>query len=81
MDISQFPERFRAKVLSSIVRNSRLGIAIRFGKLEGEVLPLSVQQEPTSPERMPPCQLEEVARLAFLAFNGLPYDLRIQVGG
>jgi len=52
MDISQFPERFRAKVLSSIVRNSRLGIAIRFGKLEGEVLPLSVQQEPTSPERM-----------------------------
>jgi hypothetical protein len=78
MDLSQFPERFRAKVLSSIVRNNRLGIAIRFGKLEGEVLPLSVRQEPSSMERMPSSKLEEVARLAF---NGMPYDLRIQIGG
>jgi len=78
MDLSQFPERFRARVLSGIVRNSRLGIAIRFGKLEGEVLPLSVRQEATAPDRMQPSQLEEVARSAF---NGLPYDLRIQVGG
>lgn len=78
MDISQFPERFRARVLSGIVRNSRLGIAIRFGELEGEVLPLSVRQEPTSRKRMLPSQLEEVARTAF---SGLPYDLRIQIGG
>ncbi len=78
MDLSQFPERFRARVLSGIVRNSRLGIAIRFGKLEGEVLPLSVHQEPTSHERLPASHLEEAARSAF---NGLPYDLRIQIGG
>lgn len=78
MDISQFPERFRAKVLSGIVRNRRLGIAIRFGKLEGQVLPLSVRQENATPEPMQPAQLEEVARTAF---NELPYDLRIQIGG
>ncbi len=77
MNISQFPERFRARVLSGIVRNSRLGIAIRFGELEGKVLPLSVRQEPTASERLPAAHLEKAARSAF---NDLPYDLRIMVG-
>jgi hypothetical protein len=75
MDLSQFPERFRARVLSGIVRSSRLGIAIRFGKLEGEILPLSVSQASTIPP-VSPDQLEEVARTAFAA---LPYDLRIRI--
>ncbi|MFK8163602.1 MAG: hypothetical protein AB8H12_14225 [Lewinella sp.] len=77
MDLSQFPEHFRAHVLSCIIRNNRKGIAIRFGKLEGQVLPLSVRQEPLQPEALPPHELENVARLAF---SHLPYDLRIQVG-
>jgi hypothetical protein len=78
MNLTQFPERFRARVLSGIVRNSRLGIAIRFGELEGEVLPLSVEQACKTSERLPAAKLKEVARSAF---DGLPYDLRIQVGG
>jgi len=77
MDLSQFPERFRAHVLSCIVRNSRKGIAIRFGKLEGQVLPLSICQESLQVEILPPHELENVARMAF---SRLPYDLRIQVG-
>lgn len=77
MDLSQFPERFRARVLSSIVRNGRMGIAIRFGKLEGEVLPLSVSQVPAEQQLLPPAELEQAARSAFA---NLPYDLRIQIG-
>jgi hypothetical protein len=77
MDLSQFPERFRAHVLSCIVRNNRKGIAIRFGKLEGQVLPLSIRQESRQPEAIPPHELENVARMAF---SRLPYDLRIKVG-
>lgn len=77
MDLSQFPERFRAHVLSGIVRNSRKGIAIRFGELEGSILPLSVRQEALQPEILPPHELERMARLAFAR---LPYDLRINVG-
>ncbi len=75
MNLNQFPERFRARVLSGIVRSSRVGIAIRFGKLEGETLPLSVSQA-ASDSPVAPAELEEVARTAFAA---LPYDLRIQV--
>jgi len=76
MDLSQFPERFRARVLSGIVRSSRVGIAIRFGELDGEILPLSVSKVPTFSSAVAPAELEEVARSAFSA---LPYDLRIQV--
>ncbi|TXF91267.1 hypothetical protein FUA23_03320 [Neolewinella aurantiaca] len=78
MDLSQFPERFRAKVLSNIVRNSRLGIAIRFGKLKGQVLPLSIHQEVPSPNPLHPSQLEALARTAF---HELPYELQIKTGG
>lgn len=74
MNLSQFPERFRASVLSSIVRNNRQGIFIRFGELEGSVLPLSVQQT-ASEGSLPPAELEQVARAAF---SNLPYDLRIE---
>lgn len=75
MNLSQFPERFRARVLSGIVRSRQIGVAIRFGKLEGETLPLSVSQE-TSISPVSQADLEQVARTAFAA---LPYDLRIQV--
>lgn len=75
MDLSQFPERFRARVLSGIVRSRRVGIAIRFGKLDGATLPLSVSQEAAFTP-VAPAEMEEVARSAFSA---LPYDLRIQV--
>jgi len=74
MNISQFPERFRARVLSSIVRHNREGIFIRFGKLEGDTLPLSVQQQ-TSEQILPPAELEQRARAAFA---NLPYNLRIE---
>jgi hypothetical protein len=77
MDLSQFPERFRGHVLSCIVRNNRKGISIRFGKLEGEVLPLSVRQDFPQPEVLLPNELENVARMAF---SQLPYDLIIKVG-
>jgi|AntRauTorckE5430_2_1112549.scaffolds.fasta_scaffold02696_2 hypothetical protein len=77
MDFSQFPERFRARLLSSIVRNGRRGIAIRFGKLEGKVLPLLVSQTVAEQQELPPAELEQVARSAFA---NLPYDLRIQIG-
>lgn len=77
MDLSQFPERFRAHVLSGIVRNSRQGIAIRFGKLEGEVLPLSVRQECVARGTLLPQELEQLARKSFA---NLPYDLQIKIG-
>ena len=73
MNLSQFPERLRARVLSSIVRHHREGIFIRFGELEGSVLPLSVQQKMTDTV-LPPAELEQRARAAFA---NLPYDLRI----
>lgn len=77
MDLSQFPEHFRALVLSGIVRNSRRGIAIRFGKLEGQVLPLLVRQECLKQGELLPHELEQVARTTF---SNLPYDLQIKVG-
>ncbi|MEO0733348.1 MAG: hypothetical protein AAFZ52_10975 [Bacteroidota bacterium] len=64
----------RARVLSSIVRHNREGIFIRFGKLEGGVLPLSVQQNDET--ALPPAELEQRARAAFA---NLPYDLRIEM--
>jgi len=76
MDLSQFPERFRARVLSSIVRHGRMGIAIRFGRLEGETLPLLISRQPTAREDMSPAELEAVAREAF---STLPYHLRIKI--
>lgn len=77
VDLSQFPERFRSKVLSTVVRNMRAGVAIRFGALEGETLPLTVQQTDfTSGGTLPTEELEQRARAAF---SNLPYRLRIQV--
>ncbi len=76
MDFSQFPERVRAHVLSGIVRNSRRGIAIRFGKIQDGVLPLSIRQEKVSSPALAPGELELLARRTFA---NLPYDLRINV--
>lgn len=77
MDLSQFPERFRSKVLSTVVRNMRAGIAIRFGALEGETLPLTVQQTDfTAGGTLASEELEQRARAAF---SSLPYQLSIQV--
>ena len=77
MDLSQFPERFRARVLAGVVRNSRLGIAMRFGELQGQTLPLHVKQEATAPAVLPPSELEQLARSTFAT---LPYELQIRVG-
>ena len=76
MDLSQFPERVRAHVLSGIVRNSRKGIAIRFGEIKDGILPLSIRQEPVSSPVLAPGELETLARTTFA---NLPYDLRIHV--
>ena len=74
MDFSQFPERLRGRVLSTVVRNMRAGIAIRFGTLRAGVLPLTVQQVDTSqlPE-LPKDVLEDRARAEF---SSLPYELK-----
>lgn len=77
MNLSQFPERLRARVLSSIVRYGRAGIAFRVGELEGEVLPLTVAQVPSSPG--PPLPPQELERQARVAFGTLPYTLHIEV--
>lgn len=77
MDLNQFPERLRARVLAGIVRNSRVGIAIRLGRLDGETLSLRVSQEAPAVRPLPPAELEQVARTTFAT---LPYELRIQVG-
>ncbi len=76
MDLSQFPERVRAHVLSGIIRNSRRGIAIRFGKLKDGVLPLSIRQEAVATPALAPVELENLARTTFAS---LPYDLQIIV--
>ena len=74
MDFSQFPERFRAKVLSTVVRNMRAGVSIRFGELREGVLPLTVQQTDTTGRgELSRRELENLARDAFAT---LPYKLR-----
>jgi len=78
MDISQFPEHFRAHVLSGIVRSSRAGISIRFGKLEGKVLPVMIKQVlDGSQTQLLPEELEYRARTTF---SKLPYEFRIRMG-
>lgn len=72
MNLSQFPERYRAQVLSGIVRNHRAGIAVRFGDLEGRVLPLTVRRDKPTAAALPPTELEQLARSAF---GDLPYEL------
>ena len=76
MNLSQFPERFRARVLASVVRHGRQGIAIRFGELDGQTLPLVVSQEPTRTPALPAADLESLARTTFAS---LPYELRVRV--
>lgn len=77
MNLSQFPERLRSRVLSTVVRNLRAGYSIRLGKLKGEVLPLTIQQlEAKEDARLSRQELEQHARAAFEA---LPYRLSIEV--
>ena len=77
MDLSQFPERLRSRVLSSVVRNMRAGIAVRLGRLEGETLPLTINQIASrSTPSMLPAELEARARAEFAS---LPYQLHIRV--
>ncbi|OAV45034.1 hypothetical protein [Lewinella sp. 4G2] len=77
MDLNQFPERLRSRVLSSVVRNLRAGISVRLGKLEGETLPLTVQQVANNQVTiLQPAELEARARAEF---STLPYQLRIRV--
>lgn len=77
MDISQFPERIRAKVLATVVRSMRAGVALRFGAFQGDALPVRVNQiaKPSSP-RLSRMELE---RWALSACAALPYQIIVEV--
>lgn len=78
MDIAHIPERYRARVLSSIVRNGRAGIHIRFGKARGGVLPISISRCQNCKLCLSAGELEKQVREEF---SGLPYELRFVTAG
>ena len=61
-------------MLSTVVRNMRAGISIRFGELREGVLPLTVQQTDTAGRTA--LTRRELENLARAAFATLPYTLR-----
>lgn len=79
MDLSHFPERFRARILAGLVRTGRAGLRIRFEKLEGEVLALRVDRSPEAPEVSDTLCTTRMEELTRTNFAGLPYKLRIRV--
>ena len=77
MDISQFPERMRAKALAAVVRSMRAGVNLRFGGLRGDVLPVKVSPAPGA--SIPQRTKAELEKWAVAACATLPYQLLIEV--
>ena len=77
MDISQFPERIRSKILAAVVRSMRAGVSLRFGSFDGDKLPVRVGEiAKVSSTRRTRAELESWALAACAA---LPYQIIVEV--
>ena len=74
MDIGHIPEQWRARLLSSIVRNGRKGIIVRFEAPERNILPITVTQSMRNTMYLAPAELEHQIREEL---RGLPFELRV----